>query len=77
MVRIEQARFPEHAEAVRGIFREYADSLGVDLSFQDFDAEIAVLPGKYASPRGGVLLAWIDGQLVGCAAMRPLARTLN
>ncbi|MEO8079166.1 MAG: GNAT family N-acetyltransferase [Caldimonas sp.] len=55
------------------IFRDYAASLQVDLCFQNFDAELAGLPGEYAPPGGVLLLAFVDGQLAGCGAMRPLA----
>jgi ribosomal protein S18 acetylase RimI-like enzyme len=58
--------------AVEAIFREYGDSLGVDLSFQGFEAELQHLPGDYAAPRGTLLLAWVDGELAGCCALRPL-----
>jgi ribosomal protein S18 acetylase RimI-like enzyme len=69
------ARFPEHLQLVREIFSEYAASLGVDLSFQDFEAELANLPGKYVAPRGGILLAFEADQLLACAALRPLDDT--
>lgn len=59
-------------QAVEVIFREYGDSLGVDLSFQGFEAELQHLPGDYAAPRGTLLLAWVDGELAGCCALRPL-----
>ena len=59
-------------EAARALFREYAGSLAVDLSFQDFETELADLPGDYAEPRGALLLALVDGQLAGCCALRPL-----
>jgi len=59
-------------DAVRAIFQEYADSLGVDLCFQSFDAELAGLPGEYAEPRGALMLAHVDGALAGCCALRPL-----
>ncbi|MDE1184716.1 GNAT family N-acetyltransferase [Paraburkholderia sp.] len=72
MIQIREARFPDDLDAVQTIFREYAASLGIDLGFQDFDAELAALPGKYASPDGTVLLATRDGELLGCVAMRPL-----
>lgn len=58
--------------AVRIIFQEYADALGIDLDFQGFAAELSTLPGEYAPPRGAMLLALIDGQVAGCCALRPL-----
>ncbi|MDD2547421.1 MAG: GNAT family N-acetyltransferase [Burkholderiaceae bacterium] len=63
---------PAELDTVRTIFREYADSLGLDLAFQDFEAELARLPGDYAAPRGHLLLACVDGALAGCCALRPL-----
>ena len=59
-------------EATRLIFREYANSLNVDLAFQDFDAELASLPGEYDAPRGCLLLASVDGAIAGCCALRAL-----
>jgi putative acetyltransferase len=58
--------------ATKEIFLEYAVSLGFDLCFQDFETEIAHLPGDYAAPRGALLLAHVDGALAGCCALRPL-----
>lgn len=75
MIHIQTARFPEQLDVVRTIFREYAESLGIDLSFQNFDSELADLPGKFAPPRGRVLLAYHDDELIGCVAVRPLDDT--
>jgi len=61
-----------HYDAARALFREYAGQLGVSLDFQDFEAELAGLPGDYAEPRGTLLLAWVDGELAGCCALRPI-----
>lgn len=72
MAVIEPARLPEHLAPVRALFREYAGSLGVDLAFQGFEAELASLPGRYAPPAGRLLLAWSRGEALGCAALRPL-----
>ncbi len=66
---------PPLLASTREIFREYANSLGVDLCFQDFDAELAALPGEYVSPQGALLLALVDGKVAGCGAMRPLHGT--
>ena len=63
---------PAEFQATRLIFEEYAQQLGVDLCFQNFDAELKDLPGDYAQPQGALLLAMADGQLAGCCAMRQL-----
>lgn len=63
---------PEAMASVRELFQEYADSLGVNLDFQGFEAELATLPGDYAPPRGALLLACVDGAVAGCCALRPL-----
>src|SRR3954463_1871195 len=57
--------------AVRGLFQEYAASLGFSLCFQGFDQEIAGLPGMYAPPEGRLLLAHRAGDAAGCVALRP------
>ena len=66
---------PRSADALaltRQIFSEYALQLGVDLCFQDFATELEDLPGDYSAPLGALLLAWADGELAGCCALRPL-----
>ncbi len=66
---------PELIEQARGLLREYASSLNIDLCFQHFDAELAALPGDYAPPQGHFLLAFADGSLAGCGALRALPET--
>ena len=61
-----------HLAAARELFLEYAASLNFDLCFQNFEAELAALPGAYAPPRGALLLAISNGVFAGCVAMRPL-----
>jgi GNAT superfamily N-acetyltransferase len=57
---------------VRALFLDYAAGLDFSLCFQDFDAELAALPGDYAEPLGGLWLAEVDGQPAGCVGLRPL-----
>ena len=64
---------PELLDATREILREYAAGLGLDLCFQNFEAELVDLPGDYAPPAGALMLAYVDGELAGCGAFRPLA----
>ncbi len=71
-IRIVAATSPAQIEALRGIFREYAAGLQVDLCFQGFEAELAELPGEYAAPRGTLLMALLNEELAGCCALRPL-----
>jgi ribosomal protein S18 acetylase RimI-like enzyme len=63
----------DDVDAARRLFLDYASSLGFDLGFQDFDAELRGLPGEYAPPGGALLLAREAGTAVGCVALRPLA----
>ncbi len=72
-MKIIAANSSQHYELARELFREYQASLNIDLCFQSFEAELAGLPGKYAPPRGTLLLAVAeDGTAAGVIAMRPI-----
>ena len=68
-----QANTQEDIDRARLLFEEYASGLGISLCFQNFDHELANLPGDYAPPDGRLLLATEDDQLAGCIALRKLA----
>ncbi len=69
---IDLALTPSDLAMARTLFLEYQQSLGIDLCFQNFDQELASLPGDYAEPLGGLLVAQVDAQPAGCCAFRPL-----
>ncbi len=66
-IRIEPAT---DMDIVRALFRDYAVELGVDLSFQSFNEELANLPGNYAGPDGAILVAMAGDVAAGVVALR-------
>ncbi len=62
-------------EQVRQYFRNYAAWLGVDLSYQNFDQEMAALPGAYSAPQGRLFFAEVNGRPAGCVGVRPLSES--
>jgi GNAT superfamily N-acetyltransferase len=76
MVALIQAHGEEHIGQVRKLFKEYSASLGVDLCFQNFDLELATLPGHYAPPMGSLLMAVEEGFAAGCAALTPIDKEI-
>lgn len=73
MLKIFPAETDEDLEIAKQLFVEYADSLGFDLCFQNFEKELANLPGDYAPPEGCLLLAKYNGKTAGCIALRKLS----
>jgi ribosomal protein S18 acetylase RimI-like enzyme len=72
MLEIVTVETPEHIEQTRELFREYEAWFGLKLCFQNFDEEVANLPGKYSLPEGRLYLAFSDEKLAGCIALRKL-----
>ena len=72
LTEIIQAHAADHIEHARELFREYEAWLEVDLCFQNFQKELAELPGKYAPPDGRLLLAVENGEVAGCVALRKI-----
>ncbi len=70
MLSIIQATDQDQLTIIRELFLEYADQLGFELDFQNFDRDINELPGKYAPPEGRLLLALYDDRVAGCVALR-------
>ena len=69
---IRHAETEADLDAARRLFRAYVEGLDFELDFQDFEAEMAALPGPYAPPDGAILMAEVGGEAVGVVALRPL-----
>jgi ribosomal protein S18 acetylase RimI-like enzyme len=69
-MKLKQVESDEEVEQARRLFEEYAGWLGFSLCFQNFDKELAELPGDYAPPNGRLLLAVEDKRVAGCVALR-------
>jgi ribosomal protein S18 acetylase RimI-like enzyme len=67
-----QAESPDQIAQARELFLEYAQSLGFSLCFQNFDKELASLPGDYAPPEGRLLVAEFERKVAGCVALHKL-----
>ena len=71
-LQILEAQEGESLEELRRLFDEYASSLGIRLDFQNFDQELAGLPGDYAPPGGRLFVALWEREPAGCVALRRL-----
>ena len=70
---IRPVRTDDDLAAVVALFEAYVATLTVDLGYQDFSGELAGLPGKYAPPKGELLLARdVAGAPLGCVGLRPI-----
>ena len=72
MTEIIRADSTDDIDHARELFREYEAWLEVDLCFQNFEKELAELPGGYAPPDGRLLLAVADEKVAGCVALRKI-----
>jgi ribosomal protein S18 acetylase RimI-like enzyme len=70
---IVQAHTKLYVPEIRKLFLEYEQSMNIDLCFQNFDKELAGLPGDYAPPFGCLLVAVEGENIAGCVALRKIA----
>ena len=73
MIEIIDGSTPDRILQARQLFEEYAAWVEISLCFQNFDQELAGLPGDYVPPRGRLFLLSTDSQVAGCIALRPLS----
>ena len=72
MIQIAEAHAGRNLQEIRKLFEEYAASLKISLDFQDFDDELANLPGSYVPPAGCLLIALWQGRAAGCVALQKI-----
>lgn len=61
--------------AAKVLFKEYADSININLDFQHFDEELDNLGGMYSAPYGGIMLAREAEAFIACVAVRKINET--
>lgn len=71
-----QVNSDEEVQKARELFEEYAAWLGLNLCFQNFDRELAELPGEYVPPSGRLFLATENDQTAGCVALRKIGDSI-
>jgi GNAT superfamily N-acetyltransferase len=77
---IREAVGAAEVEVARGLMRAYGEYLGANpagaanICLQNYERELAGLPGQYQAPDGVLLLAWVDGVAAGCCAVRVLRK---
>jgi putative acetyltransferase len=72
MLKIDQVETKEALMESKTLLVEYMDTIRNEVCFQNFDQELANLPGDYTPPDGRLLIARIDGSIAGCIALRKL-----
>lgn len=74
MIKINEVITNKQISQIKKLFKEYANSLGFDLDFQNFEKELEELPGEYKPPNGCLLLAKFNGRIAGCVSLRKLSQ---
>lgn len=72
MLQLVEVKSAAEVDLARNLFREYQAFLGIDLCFQEFDKELAELPGEYSPPEGRLILGYWASNLAGCVALRKI-----
>ncbi|MEO0331237.1 MAG: GNAT family N-acetyltransferase [Bacteroidota bacterium] len=73
---IQAAHTPQDFKQAQGLFQQYADWLEIDLSYQKFEQELAVLPQMYGENKGRILLAKVNDQVIGCVGVRQFSLSI-
>jgi len=77
VMKLIQVQSEEEVQKARELFEEYSTWLGINLCFQNFDKELAELPGEYVPPSGCLLLATENDQTRGCVALRRIGEGIG
>ena len=72
MCRLTEVTTTREIQVVRELFNEYAVSIGIDLTFQNFEQELIHIADIYPPPEGALLLAKQDGIPAGCVGLRKM-----